>query len=112
MEDHIARRRNVVGGEANPINVDKLVEETDNEEEDEEESVDTDQSVGDEVEPEEVMHEVVYVGDHAPHLIPVGPVEQVVGPLVEIEDLEYEDMPPLQPQERDLPDPPAPPYVP
>ena len=93
---------NQAGGVNNPIDVDEVVEETD----DEEGSVDTDQSVGEEVEPEdvEVVQEVVYVGDNVPRLIPVGP-------LMEIEE-GFEDMPPLEPQERDLPDEPAPPYVP
>ena len=102
MEDRNARLGNQAGGVNNPINVDELVEETD----DEEGSVDTDQSVSEEVEPEdvEVVQEVVYVGDNVPRLIPVGP-------LVEIEE-GFEDMPPLEPQERDLPDEPAPPYVP
>ena len=114
MGHHLERQRNQAGGSANPIDVDAVVEDSEIEEELEDEdaegSVVTDQSVGEEVEPEEVevVHEEVYVVGQAPALIPIGPV------LVEIQDqdLEYEDLPPLEPHEQDLPDPPAPPYVP
>ena len=113
MEHHLERQRNQAGGSAHPIDVDAIVEDSEIEEELEDKDVEgslvTDQSVGEEVEPEEeVVHEEVHVVGQAPPLIPISPV------LVEIQDqdLEYEDLPPLEPHERDLPDPPAPPYVP